>query len=342
MKPIGPEVSLSVTSGIGTTTLGRATCVRAYNPELANASLFIRTNGEYKFHEYGEDLDVVPSIIVPPTSVVYVQKKHNDTVGSFNNGGMRVTPVANTDYLNYKNCKQPEADYTTGLIGHWDTGNTNSYNENTDQTTWVDLSSNNNDLTLSGQRNFVNAAGGVLAFFGSNEVGDQGRAADTSASGISGPPITFAQWIYLYNDYEGGETLDNNAGIILGPDGNNKIGMSVRVSGSNAILAYKWGANNTTVNNYNSGLVIPRNEAVFIAASITSSEAKLYLFKLDGSMQTATLTTSHNSKSMNKIFLMDNESHIADINAIINIVRIYNAALSQSQLQSIFSATNRF
>jgi hypothetical protein len=343
MKPIGPEVSLSVTAGVGTTTLGRATCVRAYNPELANATLLIRTNGEYKFDEYGDEaIWNVPSVIVPSTSVMYVQKKHNDTVGSFNNGGMRVTPVANTDYLNYKNCKQPESDYTTGLIGHWDAGNTNSYNDNTDQTTWLDLSSNNNDLTLSGTRNYNSSAGGVLSFSGGIGGAPQGRAADTSASGVTGPPITFAQWLYIYSDYGGMPFVTDNAGIILGPDGTNKIGMSVKVVGSDAILAYKWGGSNTTVNNYNSGLVMPRDQAIFVAASITSSEAKLYLFKLDGSVQTATHTTSHSSKSMTKIFLMDNESHTGYINGILNIVRMYNAALTQSQLQSIFTVTNRF
>tara|TARA_S200000501_G_scaffold342010_1_gene351804 strand:+ start:1491 stop:2492 length:1002 start_codon:yes stop_codon:yes gene_type:complete len=333
MKPIGPEVSLSVTSGIGTTTLGNSTCVRVYNPELANASLFIRKDGEYVDppEEY---------LTVTPSGVVYIQKKHNDTVGSYNDGALRVTPVANSDYLNYKNCKQPESDYTTGLIGHWDAGNTTSYDENGGYSNyWFDLSSNNNDLTLSGNQSFYSSYGGVLGFIGSG--GTQGRAEDTSASGISGPPITFAQWLYIYSD---GNPLiiTDNAGIILGPDGTNKIGMSVKVVGSDAILAYKWGESNTTVNNYNSGLIMPRNEAFLIAASITASEAKLYLFKLDGSVQTATHTTSHTSKSMTKIFLMDNESHIGDMNGIISVVRIYNAVLTQSQLQSIFTATNRF
>ena len=347
MKPIGPEVNLSPTSGIGTTTLDNSTCVRVYNPEVANASLIVRTNGEYNFFSYGgqqyEDFESYESLNVLPSSVAYIQKKRNDTIGSYNDGTLRVTPIANSDYLNYKNCKQPESDYTTGLIGHWDAGNAASYSAASAPTTWSDLSSNNNDLTLSGTVGYNNSYGGILTFQGGPAGGTQGRAADTSASGITGAPITFAQWLYIYSNAGGlPPMVTDDAGIILGPDGTNKIGMSVKVVGSDAILAYKWGESNTTVNNYNSGLVIPRDQAVFVAASITSSEAKLYLFKLDGTVSTATHTTSHTSKSMTKIFLMDNESPIGHINAILNIVRIYNAALTQSQLQSIFTVTNRF
>ena len=50
MKPLGPEVNLSPTVGIGTTTLDGARYVRAYNPTYSIVSLFIRKNGEYKYN----------------------------------------------------------------------------------------------------------------------------------------------------------------------------------------------------------------------------------------------------------------------------------------------------
>ena len=339
MKPLGPEVNLSPTVGIGTTTLDRARYVRAYNPTYSIVSLFIRKNGEYKYNESGdEDIDVVPMSNIPGLTAKYYEKEPNDTVGAFENTQIRVTPIASSTILEYKNHRKLPADYTTGLIGHWDASDSSSYagSQNNPVSTWNDISSNSNNLTVTNGVP-IDSIGGALIFFGGNAV-------DTSASGISGPPITFGAWLWVYS--EDIMPAEDGAPIILGSDDSNNIGLYIKKSGSDAILSYKWGNSNTTVDNFNSGLIIPREDPVFLAATVTSSEAKLYIFKLDGTVQTATHTVSagvHSNKSMTQIVLgARNVAAAPRVFGIYNIVRIYNAALSQSQLQNVFEASNHF
>ena len=336
MKPLGPEVNLSPTVGIGTTTLDGARYVRAYNPTYSIVSLFIRKDGVVETDGAGNEIS--PMINISGLTAKYYEKEPNDTIGSYNDTQIRATPIASSTILEYKNHRKLPADYTTGLIGHWDVSDSSSYagSQGNPVSTWNDISSNSNNLTLTNATP-IDSVGGVLLFYGSNAV-------DTSASGISGPPITFGAWMWIYK--ESAQAVEDGAPIILGSDDSNNIGLYIKKSGSDAILSYKWGNSNTTVDNFNSGLIIPREDPVFLAATVTSSEAKLYIFKLDGTVQTATHTVSagvHSNKSMTQIVLgARNVAAAPRLFGLYNIVRIYNAALSQSQLQNVFEASNHF
>ncbi len=337
MKPIGPEVNLSPTVGIGTTTLDRARYVRAYNPTYSIVSLFIRKNGVIETDDIGNEIS--PMSNIPGLTAKYYEKEPDDTIGSYNDVQIRATPIASSTILEYKNLRKLPADYTTGLIGHWDASDSSSYagSQGNPVSTWNDISSNSNNLTITNAVPLDSIGGSLLFFFA--------KAADTSASGISGPPITFGAWLWVYR--ESVQAAEDGAPIILGSDDSNNIGLYVKKSGSDLIFSYKWGNGNTAVDNFNSGLIIPREDPVFLAATVTSSEAKLYMFKLDGTVQTATHTISdpsvHSNKSMTQIVLgARNVAAAPRLFGIYNIVRIYNAALSQSQLQNVFEASNHF
>lgn len=336
MKPLGPEVNLSPTVGIGTTTLDRARYVRAYNPTYSIVSLFIRKDGVVETDGAGNEIS--PMINISGLTAKYYEKEPNDTIGSYNDTQIRATPIASSTILEYKNHRKLPADYTTGLIGHWDVSDSSSYagSQGNPVSTWNDISSNSNNLTITNAQP-LDLIGGSLLFFFANAV-------DTSASGISGPPITFGAWMWIYK--ESAQAVEDGAPIILGSDDSNNIGLYIKKSGSDAILSYKWGNSNTTVDNFNSGLIIPREDPVFLAATITAAEAKLYIFKLDGTVQTATHTVSpgvHSNKSMTQIVLgARNVAAAPRVFGIYNIVRIYNAALSQSQLQNVFEASNHY
>ena len=193
-------------------------------------------------------------INIPALTTRYFEKEPNDTIGSYNDTQIRATPIASSTILEYKNHRKLPADYTTGLIGHWDSSNPSSYagSQGNPVSTWNDISSNSNNLTVTATP--LDTIGGSLLFYFSNAV-------DTSASGISGPPITFGSWLWIYK--ESIQAAEDGAPIILGSDDSNNIGLYIKKSGSDAIFSYKWGNSNTTVDNFNSGLIIPREDPVF-------------------------------------------------------------------------------
>lgn len=100
-----------------------------------------------------------------------------------------------TSQLIYKNASKwpassaPSGLVTTSLIVHLDAGNTNSYPGS--GTTWSDLTSSSNDLTLTNGPVFSSTDGGTIEFDGSNDY-----ATSSNSVTLSGD-FSFDAWVYL-------------------------------------------------------------------------------------------------------------------------------------------------
>jgi len=86
---------------------------------------------------------------------------------------------------------------TSGLVGHWDAGNSASYPGS--GTTWTDLSGNGNSGTLTNGPTYSADRGGAISFDGTNAEVNCGRGASLAI----GDSVTVEAWVYWPSGYGG-------------------------------------------------------------------------------------------------------------------------------------------
>ena len=96
---------------------------------------------------------------------------------------------------------------TTNLVASYDAGDTNSYSGT--GTTWSDLTSNSNDLTLTNGPVFSATDGGTIEFDGSNDY-----ALSSNSVTISGD-FSFDAWVYLDTTASGYDAIFSIGGYSL-------------------------------------------------------------------------------------------------------------------------------
>ena len=127
----------------------------------------------------------------------------------------------------------------------------------------------------------IGAAGQVneaLSFNGSNS------SVETPALGMATSNATFLAWLYQTNT-QGGYT-----GVIMCNGGSTWSGMMISSSGTR--LGYQWNDDSATWS-YNSGPVLPTNQWVLAAVSVTNSVATFYLGQTNGVITSTTLSHAH-------------------------------------------------
>jgi hypothetical protein len=169
---------------------------------------------------------------------------------------------------------------------------------------------------------FLNTNGGEIVFNGSTQY------ASLTTSSVSVTGGTFIAWLYPT------ATQDVGSGIIT-----NRAGSTSNFnfqSGDGRYLGYHWnGAANTY--NYNSNLQPPLNAWSMCALSVSSTQAKFYMYTASG-LQTAINTVSHGSSTFNSTIELARDSG-RYFTGRYGISILYGRTLADSEIARVYALT---
>jgi hypothetical protein len=213
----------------------------------------------------------------------------------------------------------PVSNVTSGLILNLDAGNITSYTGS--GTTWYDLSGNNNNGTLTNGPTFSSVNGGVIVFDGTNDYVDVGNKTITLNSGF-----TVDTWIKLNsnNRQQGFFGINSYPSYITDfyMDTDNKMRFEFGISGTVSNV-YSYQAFNT-ISWYN------------VVGTVTNSLISLYI---NGTFEnSASVSFTINQISGNISIGSYNASTLCS-SANISINKLYNRALTVTEIQQNFNAT---
>ena len=101
------------------------------------------------------------------------------------------------------------------------------------------------------------------------------------------------------------------------------------------MLGYHWNDNASTYN-WNSGLVVPKNQWVFIALAVEPTKATVYMH--DGTLQSAVNTLTHNAETFGNPTSIGQDIYGRNFTGRIDDVRIYNYTLDTSAAIALASS----
>ncbi len=145
--------------------------------------------------------------------------------------------------------------------------------------------------------------------------------------------ITITGWI-------NGVSTEAWTGLIQSRDGAQPIGLGFRADSGE--LTYTWNDNNANTYNFVSDLVIPPNEWTFVALTVTPSEGKLYL-GAGGALSSAVNAIEHLEQESPSVWHLGKDACCEDgrnLQGAIDDVAIFNQALTDEQIESIFSGVS--
>jgi hypothetical protein len=210
---------------------------------------------------------------------------------------------------------------TTGLILYL---NASSYTGSGN--TWSDLSTQNNNATLTNNPTFSSSPKSFTL--------SSNKYALTSNIISSLSTATFIAWV------NPSQTQGDYTGIIFSRGPN--AGATAPATGMNFFrnnsVGYSWNDNGNTWG-WDSRLQVPLNAWSMIVVSINSSSATAYLLNASGIVSSIN-SVSHPTVSGLK-FYIGSEPFNLDTRAMvgrIGIAMVYNTALSQAEITSIFNA----
>jgi hypothetical protein len=207
---------------------------------------------------------------------------------------------------------------TDGLLLNLDAGFVGSYP--TTGSTWYNLIRNDFNGTLTNGPTFNSANSGSLVFDG----------VDDFVQCVGSPTLTaatFVTWIKRNGDQ------DQYDGILFSR-GTDTTGMNFQSSNQ---LGYHW--NNTAATyNWASGLTIPNLTWCMIAVTVTRTEARAYLFQINGLTSSALNKTGHDSSILDDIKIAQDDAGSRFFKGNIAISQLYNRALSLTELVQNFNA----
>ena len=222
---------------------------------------------------------------------------------------------------------------TDSLFFCTDAANTKSYSGS--GTTWSDISGKGFTGTLTNMTasNHTSGVSGYFTFDGTNE-----SVSFSGSAKVSIPPLTISAWI----------KRDGNQDSWASPITGRQTSPSSHCFNFNVYnndeLRHNW-ENQSASWNYDASITIPNNEWVMCAVSVTSSAATLYMFKLDGTISSATNTTTHNSGTFPYDAAgefnigQDNNGGSRYFDGDVSMGLVYSRALSQTELKQNFDAT---
>jgi hypothetical protein len=248
-----------------------------------------------------------------------------------------VSMVSNAQYGNFRgsnNYVAPVITYlsplpvTAGIVLNLDAASTTSYSGN--GTTWTDISGSINNATLEGNPLFTQSPAGFT--FGSNKF------ASTPSRISSMPAGTFIAWVYSNQTHAG------YAGIIFSRPGYG--GSTAGATGlnlySNNSVGYHWNDSSASYN-WDSGLYVPNNVWTMIAITVNATTAKAYLCQANGITTALNPTSNPTISNLNFYVGCDPFDKVGrSFNGKISKAMIYNVALSQSDITSIFNAQKSY
>lgn len=210
---------------------------------------------------------------------------------------------------------------TTGLEFYYDAGNPESYSGSGN--TWMDLSPNGVDATLTGTPIFDPNNGGSLTFTGSNY-------ATINASGIN---FSTAQTIFMIFKPEEGDSARRN------PYNQSYGGYGTMTHEPNGTINYFHGTNGGNGSPYqgtNSGFLINPNEIAVISLVRSSSAVEWY--KNGELIRTQSNSYSSANSSTNTIYIA--QGYVSRFVGKIYAVMAYSIALTSDEVKTNFDAFN--
>jgi hypothetical protein len=146
--------------------------------------------------------------------------------------------------------------------------------------------------------------------------------------GITTDTMTFLAWINPV-------TRVNNSGIIFARGGQPATGMNLGGAGN---LGYAWRDVANTYN-FNSGLTPPLNQWSLVAVVVEPTRASFYMFNGNG-VATAVNNVTHATRAFTDTSMRiggDQNNNNRTFNGRIDEAAIFNTALTQAQLQALYS-----
>ena len=210
-----------------------------------------------------------------------------------------------------------KADIASGLVGHW------TFDEGSGSTA-LDSSGNNSSGTISGPSWATGRIGSALSFDGSN---DYVRVPYKSNLQLYNSSFTFSSWI---------KSTDSDEGMIV-----------VRDSGNNTYNEWYFGLNHNNLNgnlsiwdgsNWHATSSANVNDGGWHMATITYDGSVIRMYK-DGNLVATTSSVTTNYSSTDDIYIGGRNPALPRyFNGVIDDVRVYNRALSASDISELFVA----
>jgi hypothetical protein len=228
-------------------------------------------------------------------------------------GFMRV-PVGDTRKRTYI----PPTDniVTDGLVLHLDAGRPESYTDG--ETTWRDLSGNNNNGTLENGVGFTVDDGGSLEFDGVNDY-----VSISNASSLQVDNFTLEAWVYPINNSESGHIIRKEGSYILSHywSAESKMGVWVQRTGG-------WESTHADI-------TVPLNQWAHIVGTYDNSNVRIYYNanQVASTSKSGAIRVTTNSVLVNGVV-----SNSLPQNYNSSIVKIYNRALTATEVQQNYNA----
>ena len=192
-------------------------------------------------------------------------------------------------------------------------------------TTWNDNSDQNNTGTLVGSPAFTLSPASFIF--------DANKHATTTKNNISLTTATFIAWV------NPSQTQGSYTGIIFSrnPYGGSTVPATGLDLYTNNSIGYHWADSGATYN-WNSNLFVPNNTWSMIAITISTNSATAYLCNANG-IVSAINPVVHGALSGLNFFIACDPSDMSSraFKGKIATAMIYNTALSQSNITSIFN-----
>jgi hypothetical protein len=209
---------------------------------------------------------------------------------------------------------------TGGLLAWWKFDETEGGNAG-------DSSGNKYTGTLVGEPQWQSAGGkmgGSLQLDGKSHV-------EVPAFDLTTDTVTFVAWIK-------GWKMGNWAGIVFSrkmPDDVVACGMHF---GENNTLHYTWNNNNKETWSWLGGPPIPQDEWAMVAVAIEPNKATAYVCTEPNGIQQGVNSISHVAQRLNSLKIgWDETDQSRRFKGLIDDVRIYNCALSKTDVEAFYS-----
>jgi hypothetical protein len=152
--------------------------------------------------------------------------------------------------------------------------------------------------------------------------------------------LTITTWIKRDGVQAGFST-----GIVFSRDGSTIAGLSFGSTGPdgeppwaiNNELAYNWNDDEAAWD-FDSGLIIPDNQWIFVALVVEPSQATLYMGD-NGTLSSATNILGHDVEKFDGVTLIGHDTHLENrhFKGCIDDVRIYSYALSEEEIKALYA-----
>ena len=315
MKILTAESNLAAATNISNTPV-----VRVYNSDSSAITLTRKDNTGTTIGSYS----------VPPNKVIYCEKFYTDTLEG--SAALKVTGVGYSEELDIICLGNGGGGLpvTANLLYHFDAADSSS-----GDSTWTDKSNNSINGTINGAT-YNSADGGSWIFDGTNDYISANWTPSNTAA------ITLIAFIKRNGEQNTWASIITNR---ITSNSISKKTANLNFYSNQEDIAYSWVDSNISSSwNNDSNLNVPDDEWCMVAATLTSGNQDVYLYKNSGTTTYSTTHTTNNLGSDQLKLIIGSDYDPGPENPYryydgkISIVLGYTAILTQTELTSIWDA----